>query len=161
MKRFLRGDGWNLRDIRVEMSPHGRGSAEQFVRERFPKELQAVRAKGTERVRLIVVVDGDDKGVAGRRASLDSACAAHGVASAGDTDNVLICVPTWNIETWLAFLDGEDVDESRRDYPRLARVRDCDAHVEKLVEICRGQRHSPPLPPSLEDTCVQYQRLFR
>lgn len=161
VKRFLGKHGWSLRDFRVQKAPHGRGSAEQFVREQFPRELQAVRAKGQERVRLIVMIDGDDQGVAGRRASLDDACERHGIAAPGDADNVFICVPTWSIETWFAFLDGQDVDETTRGYQRLALVRDCDAHAERLVEICRGQRESPPLPPSLEDACDRYQDLFR
>jgi len=160
VKRFLCRSGWSLRDFRVEKSPHGRGSAEQFVRKQFPKELKAVRAKGAERVRLIVMIDGDDQGAVRRRASLDDACIEHGVVATSEADNVFICVPTWSIETWFAFLDGQDIDESTRDYPRLARVRDCDVHAEKLVELCRGLSKSPPLPPSLEDACGRYQDLF-
>lgn len=161
VRQFLDSSGWNLRDIRVEKSPQGRGSAEQFVREQFPKELRAIRSKRGERVWLIVMIDGDDKGVAARRASLNEACEARGIPACGEADNVLICVPTWNIETWFAFLAGEDVEESRSDYPRLPRVRDCAAHAERLVEVCRGQSTSRPVPPSLEDTCAQYQRLFK
>ena len=81
VRRFLRRDGWDLRNIRVQIAPHGRGSAEQFVREQFPKELQAVRSKRNERVRLIVMIDGDDKGVRARRVSLDDACTAGAVAT--------------------------------------------------------------------------------
>ena len=160
VKRFLRRDGWNLRDFRVALSPQGRGSAEQFVRERFPSELQAIRAKGDEQVRLIVMIDGDDKGVNIRRDTLNAACEAQNITAPGATDKVLICIPTWNIETWFACLDGHEVDESVSDYPRLARVRDCDAHAERLAEICRDKLPSPTLPPSLNDSCIQYNRLF-
>ena len=160
VRRFLKKNGWTVRDCRVVLSPQGRGSAEQFVRERFPSELQAIRAKGDEHVRLIVMIDGDDKGINARRASFNVACGAQGITALGETDNVLICVPTWNIETWFAFLEGGEVEESFSDYPRLARLRDCDAHAEKLAEICRGQSQSPPLPPSLDDSCIQYNRLF-
>ena len=160
VKRFLRRDGWNLRDFRVALSPQGRGSAEQFVREQFPRELQAIRAKGNEHVRLIVMIDGDDKGVNARRDSLNAACEAQTLRTIGEADNVLICVPTWSIETWFAFLDGGEVEESISGYRRLTRVRDCAVHVEILAEICRGQSQSPPLPPSLEDSCIQYNRFF-
>ena len=159
VKQFLLRDGWNVRNIRPVISPHGRGSAEQFVRERFPIELQAVRAKRGERVWLIVMIDGDDQGVSARRASLDDACTARGIAAVGHSENVLICVPTWSIETWFAFLAGEDVDETRRDYPRLPRVRHCQRHVDELSERCRQDRQSTQLPPSLEDACVQYRHL--
>jgi len=160
VKRFLRRDGWNLRDFRVVLSPQGRGSAEQFVRERFPHELQAVRTKRGERVWLIVMIDGDDKGANARRESLNAACEAQGITAPSETDNALICVPTWSIETWFAFLDGREVDESVSDHPRLDRVRDCAVHAERLAEICRDKLPGPTLPPSLEDSCTQYTRLF-
>ena len=160
VRRFLLRHGWNLRDFRVELSPHGRGSAEQFVREQFPRELQAIRAKGDENVRLIVMIDGDDKGVNIRRDTLNAACEAQSITAPGATDKVLICVPTWNIETWFAFLDGHEVDESVSDYPRLARERDCAVYAERLAEICRDKLPSPTLPQSLNDSCIQYNRLF-
>jgi hypothetical protein len=40
VRRFLKGMGWNTREIRVEKSPAATGSAEQWVREMFPKELE-------------------------------------------------------------------------------------------------------------------------
>ena len=159
-KRLIRRLGWNLRNFRVERSPSGRGSAEQYVRARFPTELQALRSKGGEKAYLVVMIDGDDKGVAERRASLDTACAERQIAPSGDADQVLISVPSWNIETWLAYLDGQVVEESRRDYPRLDRPRDCLPHVRTLADMCSQNTLRLPCPPSLEDTCIQYRRVF-
>lgn len=159
-KKLLVALGWRLRDFRVVKSPSGRGSAEQFVRERFPVELQAVRSKRGERAYLVVMTDGDDKGVAGRRTALDAACDERHVAPASDADQALVCVPTWNIETWLAYLDGQVVDESRGDYPRLDRPRDCGPHVQALAQMCSQKTLRLPCPPSLEDTCTQYRHVF-
>jgi len=39
VRRFLVGMGWETRGMRVEKSPSAGGSAEQWVRIRFPKEL--------------------------------------------------------------------------------------------------------------------------
>ncbi len=39
-RRFLKGMGWNTRELRVEKSPSASGSAEQWVREEFPNELR-------------------------------------------------------------------------------------------------------------------------
>lgn len=158
--RFLKGVGWNLRDIRVEKAPRGRGSAEQYVRERFPGELRAVRSKRGEKVYLILVVDGDDQGSAGRTASLKRACIEQQVDPPSSSDQVLVCVPTWNIETWLAYLGGEAVEESSPDYPRLDRPSDCSPHVRNLVEMCRNRTLRAPYPRSLEDACTRYRRLF-
>ena len=119
-----------------------------------------MRSKSTENVGLIVIIDGDDQGVDGRKRSLSRACADRGVTPPGDGDRVLVCVPTWNIETWLAFLQGETVDETRRDYPRLNRPRDCEPHAQLLARMCREPRPAAELPPSLEDTCTQYRRIF-
>lgn len=104
-RRFLKEVGWHLRAIRVERAPQGRGSGEQFVRERFPSELCGLRAN-RGRTALIAVVDGDRKGVQGRVADFEGACRTQGVPPRGTEENVLLLVPTWRIETWLAYLDG-------------------------------------------------------
>jgi hypothetical protein len=68
---------------------------------------------------------------------------------------VLILVPARRIETWVAYLDGKDVDE-KETYPKLGRERDCQAGVEKLVDMCdKGQLRSPA-PPSLQKACEDF-----
>lgn len=160
LRRFFRKMGWTLRHLRVEASPPGQGSAEQFVHNRFPVELKGLRAMAGEQVGLIVMVDGDAEGVAARKNSLNEACEKHAVPPPRDTDRVLVCVPTWNIETWLAYLGGEAVDETKNDYPRLDRPRDCVPLVNNLVEMCRQKTLREPAPTSLEDTCTGYRRVF-
>ena len=108
---------------------------------------------------LIVVIDGDRRGVQGRLADFEDACRARGVPARAAGESVLLLVPTWRIETWLAYLDGVDVDESRPDYPRLARERDCQRHVEVLAGMCRGGALRAPIPPSLDAACAEYWRL--
>ena len=138
--RFLKEVGWNLRDMRVRRAPKGRGPAEQYVRECFPGELRAVRSKRGEEAYLILMVDGDNQGSTSRMASLERACIEQQVDPPSNSDQVLVCVPTWNIETWLAYLEGEEVEESKRDYPRLDKPSDCSPHVRNLAEMCRNQR---------------------
>ena len=107
MRRFLVRTGWETRNIRVEMAPRGRCSAE-FVRNRFPKEL--------------------------------------------------VLVPTWNIEAWIAYLDGQSVDEQKDDYPRLRRPRECAPHVAALVDMCQRGKLREPAPSSLTTGCTEYRR---
>ena len=118
-----------------------------------------MRSKGGERVYLIVMVDGDASGVSDTKASLSTACQDQGVRPPGDDDNVLICVPTRNIETWLTYLSGETVHETNR-YPKLDRPRDCQPMVNRLVEMCRDQTLREPAPDSLKDACIGYRRVF-
>lgn len=160
LRRFFKNMGWTLRDLRRVPSPPGQGSAEQFVRERFPLELKGLRSKGGEQVYLVVMVDGDARGIAARRDSLNAACEQQGIPPPRDTDRVLICVPTWNIEAWLAYLGGEAVDETKSNYPRLDRSRDCESLVNELAEMCRNGILREPAPQSLEDSCVSYRRVF-
>lgn len=129
------------------------------MRERFAVELSAVRSKSNEKVALIVIMDGDDQGVDGRKRALDRACADRGVTPPRDGDRVLVCVPTRNIETWLAFLQGETVEETRS-YPRLSRPRDCEPHARALAGMCRETTPAAELPPSLQDACAHYRRIF-
>ena len=160
MRRFLKKASWNLRDLTLIPSPVGRGSAEQFVRREFPRQLRAVRSRRGEQKYLVVMVDGDASGVARRNASLKAACEEQGVPPPDDADNVLICVPTWKIETWLAYLKGETVDETNKSYDKLSRPRECQPTVDELVVMCRERTLRPPAPASLEDTCTNYRRVF-
>lgn len=157
-RRFLNMAGWPVRRLRVEIAPPGRGSGEQFVREQFPKELAAYRANRHRVAQgLLVVMDGDDRGHRARLNELVRACEAARVEPRQSDDRVAIVVPTWNIEAWLAYLSGVDVDEGKRDYPRLQRPRDCQRHVKILYEMCQQRELRAPAPPSLEAACTEYR----
>ncbi len=158
--RLIHRLGWKPRDLRIVQSPTGRGSAEHYVRNGFPRELQWLRSKGGEQVYLIVMVDGDAAGVSKRKASLSAACHELGVPPPGDADNVVICVPSWNIETWPAYLEGKTVDETNAQYPKMDRPRNCQPMVDQLVEMCRDRALHKPAPASLEDACTSYRRVF-
>jgi len=158
LRRFLEKAGWSTRRMRIEMAPPGQGSAEQFVRERFPIELSSYRAKRYQVGQaLFVMFDGDDHGVAKRLAELDEACRSRDVGPRRRDDRVAVFVPTWRIETWLAYLDGETVDEGRDNYQRLRRPRDCREHVNILYQMCQEGNLRQPAPPSLEAGCEEYR----
>lgn len=161
-RRFLRQTGVvkDLHQLRVERSPSGRGAADRFVQDVYVTELDAGRRTHVAST-LLLLTDGDEFGLDGRLRRLDEACKQRGVAARSDADSVAVFVPTWNIETWLAYLDGETVEESRKDYPRLPRPRECRRHVGVLVEMCRQGALRQPAPDSLEAACEEYRmRLF-
>jgi hypothetical protein len=137
-RRFLEKSGWSTRRLRVEKAPRGRGSAAQFVRERFPIELSAYRSNRNRVAQcLVVILDGDNQGITGRLNELARVCQAQDIMPRERDEHVAIIVPTWNIETWFAYLDGTNVDEGKSDYPRLDRPRDCQHHVEKIHAMCQ------------------------
>ncbi len=145
--------------FRTVPMPCGRGSGEQFVRDNFPGELKAQRTKAVTSV-LVVVIDGDNIGIEGRRRQLHESCAAADVDPPKRGDRVLIAIPTRNIETWLSYLGGEDVTETDI-YQRLRRPGDCRPHVDALVEMCRTNQLRPPAPSSLEAACIDYRNAFQ
>lgn len=65
-------------------------------------------------------------------------------------------IPTWNVETWLAYLSGETVDEANKSYPKLPRARDCKPLVEELFKMCQAGALRQPAPASLVDACQEY-----
>lgn len=157
-RRFLEKSGWNMRQIKPIKAPGGRGAADQFIRSQFPRELQALRRQhGT--VSLVVIVDGDRFGPSERLTQLDEACDKAGVQRKQPDESVFVFVPTWNIETWLAYLDDQQVIEDKRDYPRLTRQRDCRRHVGQLAEMCQANQLKMPAPPSLSTACEEFVRL--
>ena len=141
--------------MRVVKAAAGQGAAEQFVRRQCPVELRAHRTRPVEQA-LVVMIDGDHRGVRGRLNELDAACRDAGVAERARHERVGV-IPTWNIETWLTYLDGDPVDEGRSNYPTLARERDCQPHVEALREMCVVGNLREPAPLSLVAACDEYR----
>lgn len=156
VRRFLAKAGWSTRRLRVEKAPGGCGSAEQWVRTRFPTELAEYRRRPGNAQALIVILDGDNRGVQTRTTELDDACRMNNIDIRTPDERVLVLVPTWNIETWIAYLKGQTVDETTRDYPRLPRPRECQVSVEKLIAMCREKGLREPAPSSLRAACVEY-----
>lgn len=156
-RRFLKSTGVMMRNLRVEISPQGRGSAEQFVRKQYVKELEYYRRR-RHRVQqaLLVMIDADGRQVTDRIRQVEEEAVASGDEGRRDDERVAICVPARNIETWFAYLDGQDVNETDS-YPRLARPRDCQPHVEALWKMCQQAALRQPAPASLESACDEYQ----
>ena len=157
-RRFLRRRDLTNRNIRVKMAPRGRGSAEQFVREQYPEEVQFYRSRQYRVSQaLIVLIDADERD---RYRELSDALNTNSVPDRNDTERVAVFAPARNIETWLAYLAGQDVDEGER-YSRLPRERACQQHVDTLVQMCDTGRLREPAPPSLQQACNEYGSRLR
>lgn len=155
LRRFLKLKGWHPRAMRVERSPMGSGSGEQWVRERcYPKELRSLRVNHVS-AKLMVMIDGDRSSPAERAEAFDRACDAQDVPRREPDEPVAYLVPTRNIETWIVYLGGEDVDE-KTVYPKLERERECADAVKALEQMCGTPSLRRPAPPSLTATCDEY-----
>ncbi len=158
-RRFFVRSGWHPRSIRIQKSPKGRGAGEQWVRERFPKELQALRRSQVTAV-LVAMVDADRSTVESRLEAFDQACQQEGVAPRGEGEPVALLVPRRNIETWIAYLSGIEVNEVE-EYPKLSRERDCLREAKALKAMCDAGKLREPPPPSLEAACIEYSTRIR
>lgn len=153
MRRFLKRRGWTPRDIREEIAPPGRGSGEQWVRERYPDELIAMRARGN--TILAVGTDADLMSIGERISSLDKEAESRGVAKRMDKEPVIMVIPKRNIETWFAYLRGEEVNETES-YRRYRVESECRENVEALDKMCKSKLLKEPFPPSLQAACVEF-----
>lgn len=157
VRRFLMNRRWTRHDLRFELRPPGRGSGEQYVRERFPDELKAYRTKANHlRTGLIVVIDADKKSVAQRVGEFEAACKDKAVQPRQKNEKVLYVIPKRNIETWLAYLRGETVDEEEN-FPKHQYESRCHAEADKLDAMCKAGQLAPVPPPSLEQCCEEFK----
>ncbi len=120
LRKYLRRLGHDNRDIRVVPVPGGRGSGEQFVRERYASEVRALRTRHTKAC-LIVSIDADTKTTAERRQQLERALRDAEQPARGARERILTLVPKRNIETWILGLNSAAVDEAA-DYSRDSRI---------------------------------------
>jgi hypothetical protein len=160
IRRFLVKQNWDRRQIRTETLPAGKGSGLVWVREKFVNELKAYRSRSTRAATcLIVAADADDMTVEERIRTLKDACAGVAVPFRQDDEHVIFVIPRRNIETWLAFLRGESVNEVDA-YRKYDNESDCRGQVAKLDDCCRRKKLEPdPPPPSLAATCAEFKRI--
>ena len=108
--RYLKKHGLRTR---IESSPSGKGSAENWVQKRFPKEVIAYRVRQAKTATaLIVVIDADARTVQERINQLDQTLKdAKKKTVDPKSEKVARLVPKRNIETWILCLNGHEVDE--------------------------------------------------
>lgn len=155
--------GFVSRVIRVLVAPSGKGAAEQWVRAQYPREVRAYRAKENHLTNgLLAAIDGDACGVAFRKEQLDEGLRDDGQDPRKPGDRIATCVPTWSIETWLAWLCASgQVDESTpyKEEPSYRRAREAGSiSARGAIEAWfSGARAGEP--PSLTDGRQEIERL--
>lgn len=161
IRRVLVGRGHDPNKFRVTKSPRGRGAADAWVLAQVPRLLCEYRARHREYF-IVVMMDADTETAKDRLQKLDELCRAQGVAPRRPEERVAVFLPKRNIETWLAHLDGETVNESSRTpYPKLEFARECQRHVDVLLDGCRKNQLRAPVPASLQQACEEYRARIR
>lgn len=163
-RRFLSERGVSHRRIRSLVAPPGCGDAKAWVRERYPMELKAYRAKANHLTNsLVVMTDVDQETHQQRRSSLENACQLAGITDATLNERILVALPKWAIETWILNLMGEPLPEETRVQPSHKQRANplSNQAAKRLAQACSGTRLPRGWPelPTLGDACVQFSRL--
>lgn len=155
---FLQKRGFT-KPFRVIICPKGKQSGEQYVRQNYAREVKAYRSQSNYRsVCLVVVIDADRYKVVDRLNQLNEALEDDSQERRQDSEKIALFVPKRNIETWIHYLQGEQIDEENA-YPKLPRESDCKPFVEKLADHCRSGLDRDA-PPSLQTACGEWQRIL-
>ena len=149
LRRHLQQRGHNNRNIRVQRTTAGRGSGEQFVRERYAAEVRAIRSQVTRtKACLIAMIDADSVSLEDRRRQIERALRDAGEPARGLSEPILNLIPRRNVETWILCLNSLPVDE-QADYRHDERVS---AHSIKQAASALFSWTRPKA--EIPDTCV-------
>lgn len=160
VRRYLKKAGLarNAREFRDKPSPSG--DAKNFIRQEYPKEIKELISKEDQRdLVLIVVIDADTHTVKDRFAWLHAKLENGELKAKSQQNRIFVLVPKRNVETWIWFLNGNNVNETD-DYKRNVKTKHCTHAVEELVELRkRGWSFSEGTPSSLIAGCAELKRI--
>jgi hypothetical protein len=160
IRHYLKRLGLSLHEMRFEELPSGRGSGEQWVRERYAGAVMAYRAR-VVRAQTTLVVAIDANGDANRRIrQLQRALEEGGAAPRSDHDRIVHLIPNRNIESWIRCLAGANADEDT-DY---SKEPDIEQHIKPAAStFFDWSRPSGAVPesclPSLRSALVEIRKL--
>lgn len=159
-RRCLYLQGYTIHQLRFEKLPSGTG--EQWVRERYPNAVSAYRERASRvATAMVTVIDADTGTVAHRSAQLQSALSESAIDARRDQEKIVHLIPKRNIETWVAFLNGRDVNEVD-DYKHEVKAEGLQPKSAAQAFFSRSRQPDPPanaLLPSLRDGLREWARL--
>lgn len=136
---FLDAQGIKLRKVRVCNYPCGKGCGETFVRRELPKEEKILHATNYIRKVLIVCSDADNLSV-DERLKLISRDVEKDLGKWNrDYEPIVFWIPKRQIETWIHFLNGESVDETKSFAHEGKKPESCKKVARIFSEYCQGQ----------------------
>ena len=151
--RVLTRNGVNRHRIRLRTQPSGKGSGKQFVQDEYAREVVEHRKRASRmNIGLIVMHDCDTETVEGSRNRLEES------ATRSPGDRIALFFPRRNIETWIHFFNGEEVDESTV-YRKFEHESDCHKAADHLAAKDE-YTISPNVPSSLIAACPEIRRIF-
>ena len=160
-RHFLEKRGFDKRKI-IPLIPSVAQSGEQFVREKYVSEVKKYRQKCNHlAIALVVMTDADNLSVQQRLNQLSSVLKENNLPDRQKEEAIAVFIPKRNIETWIAYLTGENVDEEeKKKYDKLLKESDCKPQAEDLADRCQKQELEENAPFSLKIACQEFQRVL-
>ena len=160
VRRFLK-KGWGVKErvIRTVSYPNGKGSGKKHVEDNIRREAEALRERQASTV-LVVVRDADEDSVAEVHSMLNSKI----VPPRQNSEQMAYIIPKWHIQTWIAYLAGETVDESnsrtyKGKYGTISESKLAHEYVDQLASHCKRNRDIDSPPDSLKKACEEFKRI--
>jgi hypothetical protein len=140
--------------ISVSVAPGGVGAASAWVVRQYAKHVRnIIRKRPSERVALLVLIDGDNQGVVRRKLELDTALREAGEQPRAKDEPIVFLVPTWSIETWLITPPAQTESETVKPLLREPTRAHFQQAVARLVSNGAGEL------PSLIDGSAELRRI--
>ena len=159
-KRFLK-KGWGVksRAIRVPPYPSEKGSGKKYVADNISLEAEALRRRHASTI-LLVIQDADELSVDQVKSNLD----AKLLIFRDDNEPIAYIIPKWHIETWIAYLHGENVNEAdketyKKKYGKISERKDAHPFIDELADNCRENIQLESPPDSLVAACEEFDRI--
>ena len=153
---FLKIHGIGERSVRVRNYPAGKGCGEAFVKKEYDKEVRYLQSKSYNRLTLVVCSDAD-KYTCDERIGFIEEETRKRIGRNRDKEKIIMWIPKREIETWICFLNGEDVDEEQ-DFRHSGKPQKCRKQAQKMAEYCQDQieldtRSVPSLMMAKKEYC--------
>jgi len=164
-ERFLTRlcDRFGVKVLNVTIAPSGKGSASDWILRQYAAAVRRRRSRSYQQyLGLLVHIDGDQEGLLARKEQLGARLTEEQLAERADSEPVALFVPTWSIETWLAYLDGAvgvTETQSLKHLQPYAQLWS-DPETETATILTASQQWpGPELLPSLADSKIEGSRL--
>lgn len=164
VRAFLRQKGRTARrvfpDAYKRREKGGTKPNSSFVLQQIAREVKEARKAPPKRA-LIIVIDGDERGLASRNSEISAAIKAESMEALDKKERIAKIVPCWNIETWVHHFKGEKVNETEDYSPLYPKNRyDADPEAQIFADFVSDGNSSPvPNLPALNAAREELRRL--
>jgi hypothetical protein len=163
VRRYMErcGHGTGLRLVPLPAKGPG-GSGEKYVRDQYPRQVQACRSSLGRRASalLIVIIDADMETTQHRAAQLSNALNAADMQGRDEGEPIVVLIPKRHIETWIRALLGSQVNEEtdcKKPKPTPPEIVEAASTLHQWTRPGAGPGSTSP--PSLSASLPEWRKI--